>query len=165
MRYTGGMFPILTQALAYVSRVCGFDTLDSFPPGHVHARTHWSGAHFDIASDLKPDQIERAVCEKIANTPMIFSHIANPTPDMQRVILGMIGSRVQHGGQPLDLVALLISAYRSPYTKDALPGLRAAIEVNEGEPRAVLDFLGDSAAAFGVIDAVPRQSGLKLVGR
>lgn len=164
MRYTGGMFPILTQALAYVSRKCGFDTLDTFPPGHVHARTHWSGAHFDIASDLKPDRIERVVCEKIANTPMIFAHIANPTPEMQKVILGMIGSRVSHGGQPLDLVTLLVNAYRSPYTKDALPGLRAAIEIHEGDPRGVLDFLNESSG-FGVIDAAPHQSGLKLVGR
>ncbi|HEX8613644.1 MAG TPA: hypothetical protein VF800_20395 [Telluria sp.] len=165
MRYTGGMFPILTQALAYLSRVCGFDTVDSFPPGHVHARTHWSGAHFDIASDLKPDQIERALCEKIANTPMIFAQIANPTPDMQRVLLGMIGTRIRHGGaQPLDLVALLAGAYRSPYTKEALPGLRAAIEENNGDPRSVLAFLSESSG-FGVIDAAPHQSGLKLVGR
>lgn len=160
------MFPILTQALAYLSRVCGFDTVDSFPPGHVHARTHWSGAHFDIASDLKPEQIERALCEKIANTPLIFAQIANPTPDMQRVILGMIGTRMRHsGGQPLDLVALLVNAYRSPYTRDALPGLRAAIEEHDGDLRSVLEFLSDSGAAFGVIDAVPHQGGLKLVGR
>ncbi|RSZ60127.1 hypothetical protein HF313_14530 [Massilia atriviolacea] len=160
------MFPILTQALAYVSRVCGFDTVDSFPPGHVHARTHWSGAHFDIASDLKPDQIERALCEKIANTPLIFSQIANPTPDMQRVILGMIGTRLRHSAaQPLDLVSLLVNAYRSPYTREVLPGLRAAIEENNGDLRSVLDFLGESGSAFGVIDAAPHQSGLKLVGR
>ncbi|WP_229413597.1 hypothetical protein [Massilia violaceinigra] len=166
MRYTGGMFPILTQALAYVSRVCGFETVDSFPPGHAHARTHWSGAHFDIASDLKPDQIERALCEKIANTPLIFANIANPTPAMQRVLLDLIGTRMRHsGGQPVDLVSLLANAYRSPYTQEAVPGLRAAIEESGGDARSVLAFLSEMPAAFDVIDASPRQRGLKLVGR
>lgn len=147
------MFPLLTNALAWLSRVCGFETVDAFPPGHAYARTHWNGAYFDIASDLKPDQIERSICERIVNTPTIFAHIANPTPGMQRALLSVIEARMRRScGTPTDLVALLVNAYRSPYTLDALPGLRAAIVECDGEARHVMDFLGAMPAAFDVIE-------------
>ena len=148
------MFPVLTNALAWLSRVCGFDTVDSFPPGHAYARTHWTAAYFDIASDLKPDAIERSICERILNTPTIFAHIANPTPGMQRALLSVIDARVRRSsGTPTDLVALLVNAYRSPYTLDVIPGMRAAIVECDGDARGVMDFLGGMPAAFNVIEA------------
>lgn len=153
MRYTGGMFPILTNALAWVNRVCGFDTIDAFPAGHAYARTHWNKAYFDIASDLKPDEIERSLCESISNTPSIFAHIANPTPRMQRALLAVIETRMRRScGNPADLVALLINAYRSPYTIEAIPGLRAVIE-RSGGSADVIDFLGAMPAAYDIIEA------------
>ncbi len=148
------MFPLLTDALAWISRVCGFETVDSFPPGHAHARTHWNGAYFDIASDLKPEQIERSIAERIINTPSIFVHIANPTPGMQRALLSVIEARMRRScGTPNDLVALLVNAYRSPYTQDAIPGLRAAIVECDGDAGTVMRFLGAMPAAFDVIEA------------
>ena len=153
------LIPTILDALAYVSRVCGFDTVDSFPPGHMYARTHWNRAYFDIASDLKPEQIERSLCDSITNTPAIFAHISNPTPRMQRALLAVIHTRVRRScGNPADLVALLIEAYRSPYTPEALPGLRAAIEQGAHDTmpervRTVLDFLGAMPSAFDVIEA------------
>ena len=155
MRDTAGMFPILTQALSYLSRVCGFETVDAFPPGHVHARTHWNPAYFDIASDLKPDQIERTLCDKISNTPAIFAHISNPTPGMQRTLLAIIETRMRRaaGGSPVELIVLLVNAFRSPYTIEALPGLRSVIEDHDGDPRAVAAFLDAMPDAYDVIDA------------
>jgi hypothetical protein len=156
LRYTGGMFPLLINALAWVNRVCGFDTLDSFPPGHAHARTHWNKAYFDIASDMKPEQIERSLCESIHNTPQVFAHIANPTPRMQRALLAVIETRMRRSpGAPVDLVALLINAYRSPYTMDVIPGLRATIERSDDMTRihAVLEFLEAMPSAYDVIEA------------
>jgi hypothetical protein len=148
------MFPILIDALAWISRKCGFETVDTFPPGHAYARTHWSAAYFDIASDLKPEAIERSICERILNTPTIFAHIANPTPRMQRALLSVIEARMRRtSGTPSDLIALLVNAYRSPYTMDAIPGLRAAIVECEGDARGVMDFLGAMPAAFDVIEA------------
>ena len=154
MGYTSAMFPILTKALAWASRVCGFDTVDSFPPGHAYARTRWNAAYFDIASDLKPEQIERSICERISNTPSIFAHIVNPTPGMQRALLAVVETRMRRAcGTPTDLVALLVNAYRSPYTADAVPGLRAAIVESDGDLHAVMNFLGAMPAAFDVIEA------------
>ena len=148
------MFPALTNAIAWLSRVCGFETVDSFPPGHAYARTHWTAAYFDIASDLKPDAIERSICERIVNTPTIFVHIANPTPGMQRALLSVIEARMRRSnGTPTDLIALLVNAYRSPHTLDAIPGLRAAIVECDGDANAVLHFLGGMPAAFNVIEA------------
>ena len=153
MRYTSAMFPILTNALAWLSRVCGFDTIDSFPPGHPDAQTRWNAAYFDIASDLKPEQIERSICERIINTPTIFAHILNPTPRMQRALLEVIETRMRRScGTPGDLVALLINAYRSPYTREAVPGLRSAIVNSDGDVQAVLGFLGAMPAAFDIIE-------------
>lgn len=154
LRYTGGMFPILTQALKWLSRVCGFDTIDAFPPGHPYARTRWNAAYFDIASDLKPDQIERSICERIANTPTIFAHITCPTPRMQRALLEVIETRMRRScGNPVDLVALLVNAYRSPYTIEAVPGLRSVIVNSDGDAQAVIGYLGAMPAAFGIIEA------------
>jgi hypothetical protein len=153
------LIPTILDALAYVSRVCGFDTVDSFPPGHPHARTRWNRAYFDIASDLKPEQIERTLCDSIANTPTIFAHITNPTPGMQRALMAVIHTRMRRScGAPGDLVALLINAYRSPHTPEAIPGLRAAIEHGQYEQmpeqvRSVLAFLGAMPSAFDVIEA------------
>lgn len=148
------LIPTLLNALAWVSRTCGFETVDSFPPGHAFARTHWNPAYFDIASDLKPEHIERSLCDSIANTPTIFAHIANPTPRMQRALLAVIDTRMRRScGNPAELVALLINAYRSPYTLEAIPGLRAAIEQSTGDTRAVLAFLGAMPSAFDVIEA------------
>jgi len=154
LRYTSTMFPNLSQALSWFSRVCGFETLSCFPEGHVHQHTHWHPAYFDIASDLKPDQIEAQLCEKIANTPTIFAHITNPTPRMQRELLTMIESTLRRSGSaPATLVGLLINAYRSPHTIEALPGLRRAIEESGGNVIAVINFLGAMPAAFDVIEA------------
>jgi hypothetical protein len=148
------LIPTLLNALAWVSRTCGFETVDSFPPGHAFARTHWNPAYFDIASDLKPEHIERSLCDSIANTPTIFAHIANPTPRMQRALLAVIDTRMRRScGNPAELVALLMNAYRSPYTLEAIPGLRAAIEQSAGDTRAVLAFLGAMPSAFDVIEA------------
>jgi hypothetical protein len=149
----------LFNALAYVSRICGFDTVDSFPPGHQYARTRWNRAYFDIASDLKPEQIDRSLSESISNTPLIFAHITHPTPRMQRALLAVIEARMRRSsGDPFDLATLLVDAYRSPHTPEAMPGLRAAIERTEGDTPAqrayaVLNFLGAMPAAFDVIEA------------
>jgi hypothetical protein len=154
LRYTSAMFPLLTQALAWLSRVCGFDTVDSFPPGSVYARTSWNAAYFDIASDLKPEQIERSICERIANTPAIFAHIVSPTPRMQRALLEVIETRMRRScGTPNDLVALLVNAYRSPHTLEAVPGLRSVIVNSDGDLNAVIGFLGAMPAAFDIIEA------------
>jgi len=143
----------LQNALVYVSRVCGFETVDAFPPGHAYARTRWNPAYFDIASDLKPEQIERSLCESIANTPAIFAHIVNPTVRMQRALLSVVEARLRRScGDPSDLVALLVAAYRSPHTQDVLPGMRHVIEHSDGDPRAVIAFLHEVPAAFGVIE-------------
>ena len=161
LRYTSGMplIPILLDLLSKASHKLGFETIDRFPSHHAYARTHWDRGYFDIASDLKPDAIERSLCASIANTPSVFAHIANPTPAMQRTLLGVIDTRLRRScGAPSDLVALLIEAYRSPYTIEARPGLRAAIEATDGlEMRkrihAVLAFLGTMPVAFDVIEA------------
>jgi hypothetical protein len=150
---------ILFDLLARASFALGFETADRFPRGHLHARTHWDRAWFDIASDLKPEAIERSLCASIDNTPAIFAHIINPTPAMQRTLLGVIETRLRRScGAPSDLVALLIEAYRSPYTMEARPGLRAAIEATDGlgmreRVHAVLAFLGTMPVAFDVIEA------------
>lgn len=149
------MFPPLINALAWLSRVCGFETLDSFPPGHQYARTRWNAAYFDIASDMKPDQIERSICDRIENTPSIFAYIENPTPRMQRMLLSVIEVRMRRScGAPSDLVGMLINAYRSPYTLDVVPGLRSVIVNSDGDVHAVLNFLGQVSSGFNnVIEA------------
>ena len=161
LRYTERMplIPVLLDLLSKASHKLGFETIDRFPASHAYARTHWDRGYFDIASDLKPEAIERAICDSIANTPSVFAHIANPTPAMQRTLLSLIDTRLRRScGAPSDLVALLIEAYRSPYTIEARPGLRAAIDASAGlEMRerihAVLAFLGTMPVAFDVIEA------------
>jgi hypothetical protein len=143
--------------LRHLSRICGFDTADAFPPGHPHAQTRWNGAYFDIASDVKPEQIERRLCAAIANTPAVFSHIINPTPRMQRALLGVLDERMRRSGNPGELVALLIAAHASDRIEEALPGLHAAILATKGQPMAervatTLAFLVEMPAPFDVID-------------
>ncbi len=148
----------LADAAAYVSRRLGFETVDAFPPGHAYARTRWDRAYFDIASDVKPEQIERRLCEAIANTPLVFGKIENPTPRMQRALMEAIAVRMRRScSAPADLVGLLIAAFASPYTLEAMPGLRAAIEetalLEPGERvRSVLAFMARMPSAFDVID-------------
>jgi hypothetical protein len=147
------------ELLARASRALGFETADSFPPGHAYARTRWNKAYFDIPSDLKPDAIEGRVCEAIANTPYVFGEILNPTPRMQRTFLGIIEARLRRGqGAPVDLAQLLVAAYRSPHTVETVLGLRQAIRDTSGyeahvQANAILAFLADAPAAFGVIEA------------
>jgi hypothetical protein len=148
----------VADLLARASRALGFETADSFPPGHAYARTRWNKAYFDIPSDLKPDAIEQRMCEAIANTPSLFGEILNPTPRMQRTLLGIIEQRLRRGqGAPSDLAALLVAAYRSPHTVETVPGLRQAIrDTSSYEPQvqanAILAWLADAPAAFGVIE-------------
>jgi hypothetical protein len=149
----------VADLLARASRALGFETADSFPPGHAYARTRWNKAYFDIPSDLKPDAIEQRMCEAIANTPSLFGEIESPTPRMQRTLLGIIEQRLRRGqGAPLDLAQLLVASYRSRHTVETVPGLRQAIRDTSGyEPHvqanAILAFLADAPAAFGVIEA------------
>jgi hypothetical protein len=142
-----------------LSRALGLDTADSFPPGHIHARTRWNAAYFDIASDVRPDDIERRICDAIANTPLVFSHVTNPTPRMQRALFGVLDQRLRlgHRREAAQLAALLIQAYRSPHIVEAMPGLAAAIAATEREEapvrvQAVLDFMSGDEAPFDVIE-------------
>lgn len=145
------MSAVIFNWLKKLSHALGFDTADSFPPGHPYARTRWTGAYFDIASDTKPDDIERRLCDAIANTPLVFAHIENPTPRMQRVLIDVIERRLRHRHEreAAQLAALLIRAYGSPHIAEAVPGLRGAIESAEGHEaparvRALFAFLLDT---------------------
>jgi hypothetical protein len=148
----------VADLLGRASRALGLETVDSFPPGHAYARTRWNKAYFDIPSDLKPEAIEQAVCEAIANTPLVFGEIVNPTPRMQRALLAIIAQRLRRGhAAPLDLAGLLVASYRSPHTMETVPGLRQAIRDTSGfEPQvqanAILAFLADAPASFGIVD-------------
>lgn len=164
----------LAAGLAHLSRICGFDTIDAFPPGHPHAATRWDKAYFDIASDTRPEQIERIIADAITNTPLIFAHITHPTPRMQHALLAVIHGALRRG-DPTALVRLLIRAYDSARTEEVVPGLRAVIEANaEGNDAmrsfAVLEFLGAMPAPFGVIDGAAGAPGTviempRLAGR
>lgn len=155
------LLPYLADLLARLSRMAGLETVDAFPPGHVHAHTHWNRAYFDIASDLKPEQIERTLCDAIHNTPHVFAHISHPTPRMQKTLIAVIESRLRRGsGDAGELAALLVQAYDGVHTQEALPGLRAAIEERRGDDisqraAALLVFLGEMPAPFDVIEAQP----------
>jgi len=150
--------PVLADLLGRASRALGFETVDSFPPGHQYARTRWDRAYFDIASDMKPEAIERTLCEAITNTPAVFGHIVNPTPRMQRALLAVIHTWLRRScGAPHELVRLLVEAYRSPYTAEAVPGMRAAIEDTRAldmpeRVHALLAFLAGQPVAFGVLE-------------
>ena len=145
--------------LKTLSRICGFETADSFPPGHPYARTRWEAAYFDIASDVKPDEIERRICAAIANTPSVFAYITNPTPRMQRALLNVIHDRLrrQPGAGATDLVLLLINAYASEHITEAVPGLRSLIFNTEQEDtnlrvHAILELLVGTPRGLDVID-------------
>ena len=145
------MSTVILDWLKKLSHALGFDTADSFPPGHQYARTRWAGAYFDIPSDTKADDIERRICEAVANTPLVFAHIEVPTPRMQRVLIDIIERRLRanHEREAAQLAALLIRAYDSPYTVQAAPGLRRTIEATEGHEapariRALFAFLTDA---------------------
>jgi hypothetical protein len=136
----------------------GFETADSFPPGHPYERTHWNGAYFDIASDVKPDQIESRLCEAISNTPLVFGYITNPTPRMQRTLLAMLEERMRNNrGRASELASLLVHAYDSPHITEVIPGLRTAIAGTRHEDiseraRSVMAFLGSTQSPFDVIE-------------
>jgi len=145
--------------LKRVSRALGLETADAFPSGHQYARTRWNAAYFDIASDVAPEEIERRICDAIVNTPLVFAHIVNPTPRMQRALFGLLEQRLRlgHRREAAQLAALLIKAYGSPDIPEAMPGLRALIDAGthlDGTERitAVLDFLAAAQAPFDVID-------------
>ena len=145
--------------LKTLSRICGFETADSFPPNHPYARTRWEAAYFDIASDVKPDEIERRICAAIANTPSVFAYITNPTPRMQRALLNVIHDRLrrQPGAGATDLVLLLINAYASDHIAEAVPGLRTLILNTEHEDtnlrvHAILELLVGTPRGLDVID-------------
>ena len=152
------MIPILLSWLKHLSRICGFETADSFPPGHPYERTRWNGAYFDIASDVKPDQIEHRLCEAIGNTPLVFGYITHPTPRMQRALFAVLEQRMRNNrGRATELAALLVEAYRSPHTVEAVPGLRAAIaRGDQNDPadqaRQLMAYLGAMQSPFDVID-------------
>jgi hypothetical protein len=152
------MIDTLLSWLRYLSRICGFETADSFPPGHPYERTRWNGADFDIASDVKPDQIEHRICEAISNTPLVFGYITNPTPRMQRALFAVLEERMRNNrGRASELAVLLIEAYRSPYTVEVIPGLRAAIDstrdLDMGDrARSLMAFLGSMQSPFDVIE-------------
>ena len=145
--------------LKTLSRICGFETADSFPPGHPYARTRWNAAYFDIASDVKPDEMERRICAAIANTPSVFAYISNPTPRMQRALLNVIHERLrrQPGAGATDLVLVLSNAYASPHIAEAVPGLRTLILNTEHEDtnlrvHAILELLVGTPRGLDVID-------------
>ncbi|PLY42196.1 hypothetical protein CSZ94_11925 [Janthinobacterium sp. ROICE36] len=153
------MNPTIISWLKTLSRVCGFETADSFPPGHPYARTRWEAAYFDIASDVKPDEIERRICAAIANTPSVFAHISNPTPRMQRALLNVIHDRLrrQPGTGATDLVLLLINAYASDHITEAVPGLRTLMFNTQHDDtnlraHAILELLVGTPRGLDVID-------------
>jgi hypothetical protein len=149
----------LASLLGRASRALGLETVDRFPPGHRYADTRWDKAYFDIPSDYKPERIEQAMFEAITNTPSVFAWIEHPTPRMQRALLGVIHARLRRGGSPPnDLLTMLLAAYDSPRTQEALPGLRAAIASTDGYDPSMrvahlAAWLADMPAAFDVIDA------------
>ena len=152
------MMPTILKWLRYLSHILGFETADSFPPGHPYERTRWNGAYFDIASDVKPDLIESRLCDAISNTPLVFGYITNPTPRMQRTLLAMLEERMRNNrGRASELAVLLVNAYDSPHITEIIPGLRATIagtrQDDMGErARSVMAFLGSTQSPFDVIE-------------
>jgi hypothetical protein len=152
------MMPILLTWLRRLSHLLGFETADTFPPGHPYERTRWNGAYFDIASDVKPDQIESRLCEAISNTPLVFGSITNPTPRMQRALLAVLEERMRNNrGRAGELAALLVAAYDSPHITEVIPGLRNAIAATRHEEmteraRSAMAFLGSTQSPFDVIE-------------
>lgn len=152
------MTSLFDASLAYLSKICGLDSVTSFPSNHPFARTHWDPSYFDIAYGMKPDQIEHVLSDAIHNTPSIFAHINNPTPRMQRSLLAVLHDSVRRkDGNAAEWAGLLINAYASRYVQEVLPGLRAEIAASAGAPpadrvRSLLVFLASMAAPFDVIE-------------
>lgn len=150
--------PTIIKWLRRLSHILGFETADSFPPGHPYERTRWNGAYFDIASDVKPEQIENRLCDAITNTPLVFGYITNPTPRMQRALLAVLEERMRiNRGRASELAALLVLAYESPHITEVIPGLRSVVDSTHGydmgdRARAVMAFLGSTQSPFDVIE-------------
>ena len=89
------MTTLFNATLAYLSKICGLESVISLPANHPFARTHWDPSYFDIAYGMKPDQIEQVLSDSIQNTPSIFAHINNPTPRMQRSLLAVLHDSVR----------------------------------------------------------------------
>jgi hypothetical protein len=149
---------ILLTWLRRLSHMLGFETADSFPSGHPYERTRWNGAYFDIASDVKPEEIERRLCDAISNTPLVFGYIVNPTPRMQRALLAVLEERMRNNrGRATELAALLVQAYESPHISEIIPGLRSVVDSTRDyeigdRARAVMAFLGSTQSPFDVIE-------------
>lgn len=152
------MNPTFLKWLRRLSYQLGLETVAAFPPGHPYERTSWNGAYFDIASYVKPDEIERRLCDAISNTPLVFGHIVNPTPRMQRALLAVLEERMRHNrGRATELAVLLVQAYDSPHITEVIPGLRAAVAGSRDDDigeraRSVMAFLGSTESPFDVID-------------
>jgi hypothetical protein len=146
----------LAQALSWASRKLGLDTVDAFPPGHAYARTRWNRAYFDVPSDMPPDEIERTLCDAIANTPTVFAHIVHPTPRMQRTFVRIVESHMRkHPSHGVALGALLVEACGSRHTIEMAPGLRQHLQDTEGldmtaRVPAMLAFLSDRSTVIDV---------------
>jgi hypothetical protein len=152
------MTTLFNAALAYLSKICGLESVTSFPANHPFARTHWDPSYFDIAYGMKPDLIEQVLSDAIHNTPSICAHINNPTPRMQRSLLAVLHDSVRRNdGNAAEWAVLLINAYASRYVQEVLPGLRAEIVGSVGlapvdRVRSLLVFLANMDAAFDVIE-------------
>ena len=152
------MTSLFNATLAYLSKVCGLDSVSSFPANHPFARTHWDPPYFDIAYGTKPDQIDQILSEAIHNTPHIFVRINNPTPRMQRSLLAVLHDSVRRNdGHAAQWAAMLINAYASSFVQEVLPGLRAEITGSLGSGPAdrvhsLLVFLANMATPFDVIE-------------
>jgi hypothetical protein len=152
------MTSLFTATLAYLSKICGLESVTSFPANHPFSRTNWDPSYFDIAYGMKPDQIEQMLSDAIQNTPSIFAHINNPTPRMQRSLLAVLHDSVRRNdGNAAEWASLLINAYANRYVQEVLPGLRAEIAGSAGAPpadrvRSLLVFLASMAAPFDVIE-------------
>lgn len=152
------MTTLFTNALAYLNKMCGLESVTSFPSAHPFSRTSWNPSYFDIAYGMKPDQIEQMLCDAIGNTPSIFSHISNPTPRMQRSLLAVLhDGMLRNDGHAAQWASLLIAAYSSRYVQEVVPGLRAEINTSSDAAhadriRSLLVFLANMKAPFDVIE-------------
>ena len=155
-----GMPSLFSTAASYISKALGLESISAFPAHHAYARTRWDPSYFDIAYGTTPDEIERAICTAITNTPLIFTHILNPTPRMQTALLAVLDESLRRGdGNAPGLMEMLMASYDSPHTQEAVPGLRAAIaraiyeEQGTERARSVLRFLSNTPVPFGVLEA------------
>ena len=105
-----------------------------------------------------PPVVMDNITQQIGNTPLVFAHITNPTPRMQRALFGVLEQRLRlhHEREAAQLAALLIQAYRSPHIVEAMPGLKAAIAATAHDEapariRAVLRRAQGGAARMGLV--------------